>query len=175
PSPNATQTSHSTFCADSVVHARKATNAKAARTTRTRRDMAPLPPPRLPSRRRGRYCCAMLTTGAVRRVLGALAALALTLAQAAPLSARSVCAEPAHHSAHHGSPAGGHASNNSAPAHSTGCRHCPPADCATQPGCAVPLAEVPSRPVCGPTTCESTETPELAHRALRNPSHQPPI
>src|ERR1051325_5437196 len=117
----------------------------------------------------------MVTTGPVRRMLGALTALVVALANGAPLSARSGCAEPAHHTAHHGSPAGHRASNNSAPGHSSGCPHFPPADCAAQPGCAVPIAEAPSRPVCGPPTFEPIRTPELAHRALRNPPHQPPI
>src|ERR1051326_933886 len=39
--PNATHTSHSTFCADTVVHARKATNARIASTTRNLRDIGP--------------------------------------------------------------------------------------------------------------------------------------
>jgi hypothetical protein len=117
----------------------------------------------------------MVTRRAVRRMLGALAALALALGQAAPLSARSGCAEPEHHAAAHGSAAGHHTSNNSAPAHSNGCPHCPPSDCATQPGCAAPLAEASYSPVSGPTAFESISTPELQLRALRNPPHQPPI
>src|SRR5260221_8862964 len=134
PSPNATQTSHSTFCADTVVHARNATNPRMARTIRTLRGMAPGLPARLPGPKRPRYCCTMLATARIRGTLGLVAALAMAFAQAAPLSAGSHCADPAEHAEHPGMPAGHHESNNSAPAHSNGCPHCPPTDCATQAG-----------------------------------------
>src|ERR1044071_9438182 len=162
PVPNATHTSHSTFCADTVVHARKATKARIARTVRNLRVIGPVVPL---SSCRNPLCWAivlsMLATRGIVRRLSAFVMVTFLLAIATPPSACAACSrEPPHH-AHHGGAGHSPESNNGAPSPSGGCPHSPSAECAVQSGCAAPVGGLVSEPIPPTVPSGPTALPEF--------------